>query len=122
MKRVGRGLDPIQAMLDSLDISTKLHQGSAVPIKSTFLVMQQPEAPLELAIASYRALQHIHPEDRSSMRTIAEDFGVHPSTRIPKAMRTAKPLQMTRNTANWTTYAACPPWPSTATLHGVRSG
>jgi len=39
--------------------------------------MQQPETP---AIASYRAQQHIHTKIRSSMRTIAEDFGVHPST------------------------------------------
>ncbi len=42
--------------------------------------MQQPETPLELAIASYRAQLHIHTKDRLSMRTIAEDFGVHPST------------------------------------------
>ncbi len=42
--------------------------------------MQQPKTPLELAIASYRAQQHIHTKDRSSMRMIAEDFGVHPST------------------------------------------
>ncbi len=42
--------------------------------------MEQPETPLELAMASYRAQQHIDTKDRWSMRTIVEDFGVHPST------------------------------------------
>ncbi len=36
-------------------------------------------------------------------------------------MRTAKPSQMTRSTAYWTTHADDPPWPFTATLHGVQT-
>ncbi len=49
---------------------------SVFPIKSALLVMQQPERPLELAVASYQAQQHIPAEDRSSLRKIAEDFGI----------------------------------------------
>ncbi len=42
--------------------------------------MQQPQTPLELALASYGQQQHIHARDRSSIRKLAEDFGVSRST------------------------------------------
>jgi len=48
--------------------------------------MQATQTPLELAMAAYEAQQHIPEEDRSSLRTVATDYGVLPGT-LSKRLR-----------------------------------
>jgi len=55
-------------------------QLSCLAITFIVLVMQATQTPLELAMAAYEAQQHIPEEDRSSLRTVATDYGVLPGT------------------------------------------
>ena len=48
-------------------------QLSCLAITFIVLVMQATQTPLELAMAAYKAQQHIPEEDRSSLRTVATD-------------------------------------------------
>jgi len=61
-------------------------QLSCLAITFIVLVMQATQTPLELAMAAYEAQQHIPEEDRSSLRTVATDYGVLPGT-LSKRLR-----------------------------------